>query len=148
MFCFLLLFCYSCPSFSPFALLPPAHPPCSHSQSHTVVHVHGSFRFFDKSLPLLSTITPSPRPSGSCQSVPCFRASGLFCSSVYFVHQIPLISDIIWYLFFINGLISLSIMLSSSIHLFLSLDLCFPSFFPLLLDYLNLSCWNLFFPHK
>ena len=40
----------------------------------------------------------------------------LFCSFVCFVDQVPLIGEIIWCLSFILWLISLSIMLSRSIH--------------------------------
>ena len=40
----------------------------------------------------------------------------LFCLLVYFVHLIPHISKIIWYLSFSDWLISLSIILSRSIH--------------------------------
>ena len=40
----------------------------------------------------------------------------LFCSLVYFVHYIPLVSEIIWYLSFTKWLISLRIIVSSSIH--------------------------------
>ena len=40
----------------------------------------------------------------------------LFCSLICFVDKVPLIGEIIWYLSFSVWLISLSIMLSSSIH--------------------------------
>ena len=40
----------------------------------------------------------------------------LFCSFVCFVHSVPLIGEIIWYLFFAFWLISLIIMLASSTH--------------------------------
>ena len=40
----------------------------------------------------------------------------IFCLLVNFFHQIPLISEIIWSLSFTNQLISLSIIVSSSIH--------------------------------
>ena len=40
----------------------------------------------------------------------------LFCLLVQFVHQIPHMSEIIWYLFFSDWLLSLSIMFSRSIH--------------------------------
>ena len=86
----LLLFYYSCPNFSPFDLLCPAHLPHSHSHSQSphlcpcpwVNHTcsfKSQFSFF---LPL----SPKPLPSGHCQSVPCFHTSGsilligLFCS--------------------------------------------------------------------
>ena len=40
----------------------------------------------------------------------------LFCWLVHFVHYIPHISETIWYLSFSDWLLSLSIMLSRSIH--------------------------------
>ena len=78
-----------------------------------------SYMFFVQSLPLLSTITPLPNPlfplaAVSLFSVPVYLV--LFCSLVYFVHWIPLISEIIWYLSFTNWLISLIIIVSSSLH--------------------------------
>ena len=54
-------------------------------------------------------------PSGHCQSVPCFHVSGSILF-VCFIHQVPLISEIIWYLSLTTWLISLSIILFSSIH--------------------------------
>ena len=39
-----ILFYYSCPNFSPFALLCPAHPSHPTVIPYPVVHVHGSFR--------------------------------------------------------------------------------------------------------
>ena len=72
---------------------------------------------FGYSLHLLS-ISPHPPslPSHCCQSVPCFYASSSLFLLVYFVYSIPFISEIIWYLSFTDWLISLSIILSSSIH--------------------------------
>ena len=45
-----------------------------------------------------------------------FSVSGCICLLVCFVEQIPLIGEITWYLSFTDWLISLSIMVSSSIH--------------------------------
>ena len=39
----LLLFCYCCPNFYPFAHLLPAHSPAPTVNPHPVVHVRGSF---------------------------------------------------------------------------------------------------------
>ena len=115
---FLLLFYYSCPNFSPFALLCPAYSP-SHSQSpHCcpcpwVIHtcsLTSSFLFFPP-------LCPFRFPSDHCQCVPCFYASGsillvrLFCwldSTYKWDHMVFVFTD--W-------LISLSIIVSSSIHL-------------------------------
>ena len=62
-----------------------------------------------------SPFSPSPTtlPSDSCQSVFCICVSRLL---VYFVHQISHMSEIIWCLSFSNWFISLSIILSRSIH--------------------------------
>ena len=85
-FLLLLSFYYSCPNFCPFALLCSAIPPLPQSVptplSMSMGHSYLSFDYF---LPLLSTIPPSPFPSGHCQSVPYFYVCGsillisLFC---------------------------------------------------------------------
>ena len=75
------------------------------------------FMFLCLPLPLLSSIIPLP-PS-PLVTVSVFHVSMLlvlFCSLVCFVHSIPLICEIVWYLSFTAWLISLSIMLSSSTH--------------------------------
>ena len=109
--------CYcSCPNFPP---LSPSTQPVPHSHSpQSVVSVHGSCIYvlwlilspiFNQSLPLLFPLT----------AVILFHVSmslALFFSLVYFVHWIPVINDVIWYLSFTNCLISLSIIFSSSIH--------------------------------
>ena len=70
----------------------------------------------------LTTLPPFPPlspPTSPLVMVSLFLISMslvLFCSLVYFVHYISLTSEIIWYLTFTAWLISLSIMLSSSIH--------------------------------
>ena len=57
----------------------------------------------------LANLFPSPNalPSEICQSVPCIPAFG-FISLVYFVHQIPHLSEIIWCLFFSDSLFCLA----------------------------------------
>ena len=84
---FLLLFYYSCVNFSPFALLCPSHPPTPLVNSHTVVHVHGSFIHILCVVPFPSFHgCPSPRSFNHFQTTPCFHACGsilfvsLFCS--------------------------------------------------------------------
>ena len=62
---------------------------------------------------------PVPQPLSPLTSVSLFHVSMslfLFCSSVYFAHQIPQITEIIWYLSFSVRLILLSEMISRSIH--------------------------------
>ena len=89
----------------PFSLLIPLFP----QQHLTVVHVHESFLHFAQSLYFLSlpTLAVTCSPSMSLS---------LFSLLVQFVHQIPHMSEVIWYLFFSDWLISLSIMFSSLIH--------------------------------
>ena len=101
----------------PFIPLQSAHSPFPQSiPSQLPMNIHIRV-FFDYSLRLLSTsphLPPSPLTIVSvCHvSVPLI----LFWLLAYFVHQIPLISQIIWYLSFIDWLISLSIIVSSSIY--------------------------------
>ena len=114
-FCFSLLSKYSCPSFYPVALPCPTCP-CFHSQFPPVVHAHGSFTH-------IPSLDPSPsfpvmslsHPSAHSQCVHYFHVSSttLF---ICFVHQVPLISEIKWYLSFTAWLFSLSITFCSSIH--------------------------------
>ena len=95
---FLLLFYYSCPNF-------PASPSSTHPttlpkvNSHTVVHVRGSF---------ISVLCLVPSPSFHHYSLPptplvtfsLFYVSMsvvLFCSLVYLVQKTPLIGEIIWH---------------------------------------------------
>ena len=85
---------------------------------HTVAHVHGSFIHV---LCLVSSpsFLPYPPPRSPLVPVSLFLVSMpllLFCQYVCFIDQVPLIGEIIWYLSFATWLISLSIILSSSIH--------------------------------
>ena len=71
---------------------------------------------FLMTLPHFTLLSLPHLPSGYCQSVLYFKYLVIFCLLVYFVGEDPFIGEIIWYLFFINWLISLSIMLSRSTH--------------------------------
>ena len=62
------------------------------------------------------TQSPSLLPSGNQQFVLCLWACFNFVSFIYFVLQIPHISEIMCYLSFSHWLISLSLILSRSIH--------------------------------
>ena len=89
--------------------LVPLYPPAP-SNYHIVVHIHESFFLFAQSL----------HPPTSCSlqlssSSPSMSPSTYFLL-VQFVHQIPHISEIIWYFSFSDWLISLSIMFSRSIY--------------------------------
>ena len=115
-------YCYSItvvPIFPPWpSYAHPTHPlPTPTVNSHTVVHVHGSY---------IDVLCLGPSPSFHyypplysplvTQSVLCFHACGsiLFVSS--FCSLDPLIGEIIWYLSFTDWLISLHIIFSISIY--------------------------------
>ena len=90
-------------------------PPTLNLTSHCSVHgscIHVPWRPF----PFFAQLSPSPLASGHFQFVLYFHVSGSILLACLFFHYIPLISDIIWYLSFTAWLISLSIILSSSIH--------------------------------
>ena len=91
--------------------------PTSHIQFPHVVFVHGSF--IHVPWQLFSFFPPLSRPPFPLVTVSLFFISMslvLFCSLAWFVGYGPLIGEIIWYLSFTAWHISLSIMLSSSIH--------------------------------
>ena len=79
--------------------------------------VHGSFiHVFDSPS---SSFPPYPSPLTSLVNFSLFFISKsliIYCLLVCFIDQVLLIGEIIWYLFFTARLISLSVMLSSSIH--------------------------------
>ena len=107
---------YSCPSFS---LLAPLHP--SHCLAPQAILTQSSMSmgqsqiFLVQSLPILSMLIPL-LPTLWSLSVLVFMPLVLFCSFVCFVDQVPLISENIGYQSYTACLISLSIILSSSIH--------------------------------
>ena len=96
--CFLLLFYYSCPNFSPFAFLCPAHLPAPTVIPHAIVRVRGSFIHVLWLVPS-SSFHHSPPPLRPL-SVSCFHASSsilfvsLFCSlgSSYKCHMVKCLS--------------------------------------------------------
>ena len=114
---FLLLFSYSCPNF-PLLLSPTSPNTHAHSQSPPcglcpwapyTCSLTQPFPFFFHHLPL-----PSSLVTVSLFFISMFLV--LFCSFVCFIDQVTFLGEIIWYLPFTASLISLSIMLSSSIH--------------------------------
>ena len=114
---FLLLFYYSCPNFSPFALLCPAHSPLPQSVPTVLsTSVGHSYVLFDQPLPLLSTIISLPCPFWSLSICSIFTCIFYFVHQLIFVHQVPVIGEIAWCLSFTTWLISFSIIISSSIH--------------------------------
>ena len=74
--------------------------------------------YFAYSLHLLSSSSPILLPSTAVSPFSVSLILFLFCLLVYFVHHIPHVSEIIWYLSFSDWLISLNIVISRSIHAF------------------------------
>ena len=74
------------------------------------VYMQVNLGFFGYQLP------PPCAPLRSVSLFHVFRPLVLFHSSAYFNYQIPHMSKIIWYLFFSDWLISLSIRIFRSIH--------------------------------
>ena len=66
--------------------------------------------------PFFPPLYPFPLPSGVCQFVPCFHASGSIFLIFCFVHKVSVKGEIICYLSSAAWVISLSLILSSSIH--------------------------------
>ena len=104
-------------------LLPPAPPiPSSHPPSYPPLALSICLlrMFLDPSLTFPFYPPPaSPLRRAMGRGINLFFVSMslvLFCSLICFVDKVPLIGEIIWYLSFSVWLISLSIMLSSSIH--------------------------------
>ena len=75
--------------------------------------------------PFFTPLSSSLLPSGHCQFILYFNDSSSILL-VCFVDYVPLLGEIIWYLSFTTWVISLSIMLSSSIH---AVAKCRSSFF-------------------
>ena len=88
------------------------------SSPNSFVFVHGSFIHVPGlgPSPSFPCYPPLPFPLVPVSLFLVSMPLVLFCSFVYFIHQVPLIGEIILYLSFATQLISLSIMLSSSIH--------------------------------
>ena len=88
-----------------FTLLPPSTKPAPTpivSSTPLAMSTGPLYMFFDKSLPS-PPFNQSPLPPATLTAGGLFHDSMpvvLFCSLVYFVHQNPLISEIIWYLSF------------------------------------------------
>ena len=117
-FLFLLLTLLQVSPFTPFSPLHPASSPTSlWPPPHCCLCLwvmHGCslahpFTFFHL---VPSPYSPLTFISLFNMSMPLF----LFCSSHYFVHSIPHVSEIIWYLSFSDWLISFSIILFRPIH--------------------------------
>ena len=108
-------FCHYLSSLYPLLTVPT---PFSCGNHHTVVclwffFVLGGFFLLNPFTFFIQALKPPP--PDSCQSVSCIYES-VSILFVYFVHQIPHIREIIWYLSFSDWLVSLSIILSRSIH--------------------------------
>ena len=96
--------------------LPTSHLPFVILPHHCLCPWVLSTCFLTWPFPFFYPLPLSSLPSGYCQFVLCFHIASSFCSFVCFVDYVPFIGEIIWYLSFTAWLISLSIILSSSIH--------------------------------
>ena len=120
-FCYLfysfifIVYAITVPAFSPFPHLHQPYPlssPCQslyHCQCPWIAHKHSLVSPFTIWHPV------STPPTDTVSLFYVFVLLFLFCSLVYYVLQIPHISEIMWYLSFTDWLISLSIF-SRSIH--------------------------------
>ena len=95
---------------------PPSRSPIPKVSHHNFFHVHGLCIYVVCLIP--SPFSQFPPPSSPLIAVSLFHVSVpiLFCLLVYNVHQIPLVSEVIWYLPLIDWFISLSIRVSTSIY--------------------------------
>ena len=98
----------------------PPHSVQPHFQNQSPRHSPHSWVLHICSLTnLFTTFQSVPTSTFPLTAVSLFHDSMLlvlFCCLIYFVHQIPPTSEIIWYLSFTDWLISLSKISSSSIH--------------------------------
>ena len=114
---FLLLFKYSCLHFHhttpfPHPLIPAFRPPTYLLWLCPCV----LYTCFLMPFPYYPPLSLFPLLSGYCQFVLYFNVSGCILLACLFCDSVQHIGEIIWYLSFTAWLISLSIMLSSSIH--------------------------------
>ena len=84
----------------------------------SIVHAHESFIhvIWLSPFPFLPQFPPPSSPSIAISLFHVCMSLFLFFSFVYFVHEIPVVSEATWCLCFANRLISLSDTLSSYIH--------------------------------
>ena len=120
-FLFLFLTVYSSTFVPVFSLLPILPSPfLSPASIPLIAHVHGSFIHVLCLFPSLSpSFHQSLHPTSPPTAISLFHVSVslvLFFSLVCFIHQIPIISEVICYFSFTDRLILLSIIVSSSIH--------------------------------
>ena len=131
-FFILFYFIFYCCS-STVVSIPPFPPPTSHPQFPALIPFPPLVLSMCPLQQFLKTLPPCPLlslPTSPMVTVSLFLISMsliIFHLFVCFVDQVPLIGEIIWYLSFTAWLISLSIMLSSSIHA--KQRVGFPSFF-------------------
>ena len=117
-FCFLFFYCCSSTVVSIFTLLPPyPHPHLPPLNLPSLfLSICPFYMFFDGPSPFIPYY---PSPSSSLVTVSLFfilMSLVIFCLLVCFFDQVPLIGEIIWHVSFTSWLVSLSVMLSSSIH--------------------------------
>ena len=115
----LLLFYYKCANYQPFSILSSAQSsPRSHSQSPHCCPCLWVIYTYSLNSPFstLHHYSPPPSPLDTFRLFYVSMPLVLLCSLDCFFHQVHLIVDSIWYISFINWLISFSTILSSSIH--------------------------------
>ena len=119
----LLLFNYSCLHF-----LPPLPPTLSKPTSLPCFHPPPWFCLcvlYSSSCNPLSPLSPPPSPLAIVRLFLTSMTLVIFCLLFSFVDYIPVKGEIIWYLSLTARFISLSVMLSSSIHAVAKGILCF-----------------------
>ena len=110
------MFKYSCLHF-PTTIFPTLPMPTFHPQSHSPLALSMGPSFMFLYIPFLLSHIISLSPPLWLLSVHCpFQCLWLYCLPVCLVNYVPLTGEIIWYLSFTAWLTSLSIILSSSIH--------------------------------
>ena len=113
-FQFLLLFNYSCMPFLPF-------PPPTPAEPTSLPHPHHPPQFcpcvlHNSSCNPLFPLSPPHSPLATARLFPTSMSLVVFCLLFSSIDYVPVKGEIIWYLSLTAWLISLSIMLSSSIH--------------------------------
>ena len=113
-FNFVLLFNYSCVPFLPF-------PPPTPAEPTSLPHLHPTPWFcpcvlYSSSCNPFSSLSPPHSPLPIVRLFLTSKSLGIFCLLFSSIYYVPVKGEIIWYLSLTTWLISLSIMLSSSIH--------------------------------
>ena len=113
-------FFYCCSSTVVSIFIPPRPPtppiPASYPQTPLALSMCPLYMYLDNPSPIFSHYPFSPSPLVTVHLFLISKSLVIFFLLVCFVDQVPLTGKSIWYLSFTTWLISLSIMLSRSIH--------------------------------